>query len=124
MGANAEATRAVREAAFDEVEWTTQEASAAAVNGVPTSSTDGVSLEGASAFGFQVVKVSGTVALEITVHGYANGAWAAIPDAVYTVTDTGIIEGTNLGGLCERVYVEISAYTTGTVNVAIGVPKP
>lgn len=124
MGANAEATNAVREAAFDEVVWYSQEAGTTAVNGVPTSSTDGVSLAGRSAFAFQVVDTNTDADLTITVWGYANSNWGKIPDGEYTVTAGGLLESTPVGGACERVYLEISAYTAGTVSLNVGVPQP
>lgn len=124
MGANLDAIQAVRESAFQDMEWTEQASGVAATNGAPSSSSDGVPMEGSSAFSFQVVKESGTVALDIQVHGYANGAWGAIPDGEFTIDDKGLIDSTNLAGALERVYLEVSAYTSGTVTLNVGVSKP
>ena len=124
MGANAEATRAVREGAFDSLEWTSQQAGLAATNAAPTSATDGVALDGRSAFAFQVVDTNSDADCVLEVWGYANGAWCKIPDGQYTIGVGGLLEGTPIGGPCERVYLQISTYTAGTLNLNIGVPKP
>lgn len=124
MGANAEATRAVREAAFDDVVWTTQASGVAATTAAPTLSTDGVSLQGSSAFGIQVVETAADSVMTIQVWGYANSAWGKIPNGEYSVTAGGLLEGTPTGGICERVYIQVTARTSGTVTLNVGVPQP
>ncbi len=124
MGANKEAITAVNESAFNDIEWEDQATGVAAANSAPSAATDGVSLDGRSAVAYQVYKESGTVDLEITLHGYANGNWGKIPDSTFTVDDQGLLDGTTVAGMLERIYIEVSTYTSGTVTLAVGVPKP
>ena len=121
MGSYQDAVNAVREAAFRSMSWTDQATGVVAVNGEPTSATDGVSLQGRSAFAVQVEEEVASLVCDVVVWGYADGAWGKIPGGAFSV-DPSLLEATQNAGACERVYIEVSAYTSGTATLKVGVP--
>lgn len=123
MGAYQDAVSAVREAAFRSTTWTTQVTGITATTAEPTTAADGVSLQGRSAFAIQVVEEVADLVCSVVVWGYADGKWGKIPGGSFDV-DPSLIEATQNAGICERIYIQVSAYTSGTATLKIGVPLP
>jgi hypothetical protein len=125
MSANTEAINRARDTAWISMQWFTQDAAVVAVTAAPTAANEGVPLGRSSCFSFMVADNNSPydADLEITIWGYADGAWGRIPGGTYVV-DGPILEGTQNTGGAERVYIQVSAYTDGDVDLKVGVPRP
>lgn len=122
MGSFAEANTVVKQTAFaNGVQWLTQATAVAATNGAPSAAGDGESIRDSAAFAVQVIQETATLDCDIAIWGYSGDRWAKIPSGVFeTIGAGGLIEASVLGGLFERIYIEVTRLGSGQADLYIG----
>jgi hypothetical protein len=108
-------------------EWVEQDTAVTATNGVPTTASDGVPTQGASgrtcvesALRVESEDNEG-VTIQVWVYDNARASWCRANGGAFTLTDLGGWSEIMRTGPVDRVYIEVTAITAGTLDaIAVG----
>ena len=106
-------------------QWVVQASAVTAVNNAPTTASDGVPVEGAS--GHSTVDVAlriesaDNAGVEIQIWTYDNtrATWCRANGGAFTLVDAGGWTEIMRGGPVDRIYIEVTAITSGTLDAIV-----
>lgn len=106
-------------------QWVVQASAVTAVNNAPTTASDGVPVEGAS--GRSTVDVAlriesaDNAGVEIQIWTYDNtrATWCRANGGAFTLVDAGGWTEIMRGGPIDRIYIEVTAITSGTIDAIV-----
>lgn len=106
-------------------QWVVQASAVTAVNNAPTTASDGVPVEGAS--GRSTVDVAlriesaDNAGVEIQIWTYDNtrATWCRANGGAFTLVDAGGWTEIMRGGPVDRIYIEVTAITSGTIDAIV-----
>jgi len=106
-------------------QWVVQASAVTAVNNAPTTASDGVPVEGAS--GRSTVDVAlriesaDNAGVEIQIWTYDNtrATWCRANGGAFTLVDAGGWTEIMRGGPVDRIYIEVTAITSGTLDAIV-----
>jgi len=106
-------------------QWVVQASAVTAVNNAPTTASDGIPVEGAS--GRSTVDVAlriesaDNAGVEIQIWTYDNtrATWCRANGGAFTLVDAGGWTEIMRGGPVDRIYIEVTAITSGTIDAIV-----
>ena len=106
-------------------QWVVQASAVTAVNNAPTTARDGVPVAGSS--GRSTVDVAlrvesadnAGVTIQIWVYDDARASWCRANGGAFTLVDAGGWAEIMRSGPVDRVYIEVTAITSGTLDALV-----
>ena len=106
-------------------QWVVQASAVTAVNNAPTTASDGVPVEGAS--GRSTVDVAlriesadnAGVEIQIWTYDNARATWCRANGGAFTLVDAGGWMEIMRSGPVDRIYIEVTAITSGTIDAIV-----